>query len=127
MKAEFNQQISLDIIQNNAEIVCYQCGISNYRKRGMTKAGKQRYFCLTCQRHFIENVDYANYKPSYLELGDDVWNANDLGIKTREYKQETKLVFCIFSRIGSKTWLKNSLDIKPPIYLLANYKNIFLS
>jgi integrase/recombinase XerD len=105
LEPESNQQINLHVIENNTELVCYRCGSSNYSKRGLTKAGKQRYFCLDCRRHFVENVDYANYKPSYLELGDDVWDASALGVKTRNHTQQTKLIFLYFKQ----DWLKDTV------------------
>ncbi|MEH2312624.1 MAG: tyrosine-type recombinase/integrase [Nostoc sp.] len=104
-KPEVNKQIDLQIVKDNTEPVCYRCGSSEYHKRGLTKAGKQRYFCLDCRRYFADDVDYTNCKPNYLKLGDDVWDASVLGVKTRIYSQETKLVFLYFKQ----NWLKDTV------------------
>lgn len=104
-KSKVNKNSDLQIVKDNTELVCYRCGSSDYGKRGLTKAGKQRYFCLNCCHHFVDNVDYANYKSSYLELGDDVWDASALGVKTTNYRQETKLVFLYFKQ----DWLKDAV------------------
>ena len=136
-----NREVSLSIIKNNAQRVCYRCGSNHYRKKGFSKEGKQRYFCLDCRRYFllellchhcgsnhyrkkdvtkegkrrylcldcrrsfVENIDDEKYKPNHLELGDDVWNASELGIKVNEYTRESKLVFLYFKQ----NWLKDAV------------------
>ena len=136
-----NREVSLSIIKNNAQRVCYRCGSNHYRKKGFSKEGKQRYFCLDCRRYFllellchhcgsnhyrkkdvtkegkrrylcldcrrsfVENIDDEKYKPNHLELGDDVWNASELGIKVNEYTRESKLVFLYFKQ----DWLKDAV------------------
>ncbi|HEY9782031.1 MAG TPA: tyrosine-type recombinase/integrase [Leptolyngbyaceae cyanobacterium] len=100
-KRKYNKQINLSLIDNNAELACYRCGSNNYKKHGLT-AGKQRYFCRVCCRSFTGDLDHTNYKPSYLELGDDVWDVSELGVKTAKHKRESKLVFLYFKQ----DWLK---------------------
>ncbi|MHC5830097.1 MAG: IS1/IS1595 family N-terminal zinc-binding domain-containing protein, partial [Nostoc sp.] len=53
-KPELNKQIDLQIVKDNTELVCYRCGSSDYRKHSLSKAGKQRYFCLNCPHYFTE-------------------------------------------------------------------------
>lgn len=99
-----SNELSLQVANKSTEVVCYHCGGRDYRTRGLTKAGKQRYFCKICCRHFIEKVDLEKYRPSYLELGDDVWDASELGLRVRIYRQETKLVFSYIKQ----DWLKDA-------------------
>lgn len=100
-KRKYNKQINLSLIENNTELACYRCGSTNYKKAGLI-AGKQRYFCRLCCRNFTGDIDYTNYKPSYLELGDDVWDASELGVKIAKHTRESKLVFLYFKQ----DWLK---------------------
>ncbi len=111
-KSKVNKQINLKIVEVNTELFCYRCGSNNYTKQGLTKAGKQRYFCSDCRRHFIENVDYGTYKPSHLELGDDVWDACELGVKIRKYRHETKLIFLYFKQDWLKKLVKKFIKYK---------------
>lgn len=99
-----SKKLNLQIANKSTEVFCYRCGGRDYRTRGLTKAGKQRYFCMICCRHFIEKVDLEKYRPSYLELGDDVWDASELGVRVRTYRQETKLVFSYIKQ----DWLKDA-------------------
>lgn len=100
-----SNELSLQVANKSTEVVCYRCGGRDYRMRGLTKAGKQRYFCKICCRHFIEKVDLEKYRPSYLELGDDVWDASsELGVRVRTYRQQTKLVFSYIKQ----DWLKDA-------------------
>ncbi len=100
-KQKDNKQINLRLIEGNEEITCYRCGSSNYKKLGLI-AGKQRYFGRVCCRSFTGGLDHTNYKSSYLELGDDVWDVSELGLKTAKHKRESKLVFLYFKQ----DWLK---------------------
>lgn len=127
-KTKVNKQIDLQLVKGNGELVCYRCGGNNYRKRGLTKAGKQRYFCLDCHRHFVENVDYANYKPSYLELGEDVWDASQLGVSNiKTYKQETKLVFLYFKQEWLKELAKKFIRYQSSTKSFSTLKNYITS
>lgn len=100
-KPKVNKQIKLKILPDNAEIVCYRCGSTNYKKAGLI-SGKQRYFCQVCCRSFTGGLDYTKYKFNYLEVGNDVWEASDLGVKIAEHTRESKLVFLYFKQ----DWLK---------------------
>lgn len=111
-KCEYNEQNSLRATENNLEIVCYRCGCREYRKKGFTRAGKQQYFCLECRYTFVIHIDRAKHKNNYLELGDDVWDASELGVKIREYKSETKLVFLYFKQNWLKQLVKRFIKYK---------------
>ena len=100
-KRKYNKQINLSLIENNTELACYRCGSTNYKKAGSI-AGKQRYLCRVCCRHFTGGLDYTNYKPGYLELGDDVWDASEIGVKIAKHTRESKLIFLYFKQ----DWLK---------------------
>jgi integrase len=102
-KHKHNKQHNLSLIENNTEIACYRCGSTNYKKLGLI-AGKQRYFCRVCCRRFTGGLDHINYKPSYLELGEDVWDVSGLGVKTAKHARESKLVFLYFKQ----DWLKEA-------------------
>jgi integrase/recombinase XerD len=103
-KSKANKQVNLELVENQTETFCHHCGSSKYHKKGR-KAGKQRYLCLVCRRYFGENFDYLNYKPNYLKLGDDVWDASELGVKVRKYTGETKLIFIYFKQ----DWFKDTV------------------
>lgn len=104
-KPEVNKQIDLQIIKDNTELVCYRCGSGDYRKHSLSKAGKQRYFCLNCRHYFTDNFDYTNFKSSYLKSSDDVWDASKLGLEVASYRKESKLVFLYFKQ----DWLKDAV------------------
>lgn len=107
-----NKPVNLSVIKKNTEVVCCRCGSSKCRKEGFTNAGKQKFSCLKCRRYFVENADHTNYKPSYLELGDDVWDASELGIKIRNYRQQSKLVFLYFKQDWFKELAKRFIRYK---------------
>ena len=96
--------VDLYILENKSETFCYHCGSKKYHKKGR-KAGKQRYLCLACRRYFGENFDNSKYKYNYLKLGDDVWDASELGLKLHPYRRESKLVFLYLKQ----DWLKDAV------------------
>ncbi|NJL09234.1 MAG: hypothetical protein HC908_00385 [Calothrix sp. SM1_7_51] len=103
-KPEINGQVNLHIAKSVPEIFCYHCGSKKYHKKGH-KEDRQTYFCSVCRRHFYENRDFEKHKTSYLELGDDVWDASEIGVEIRSYRNESKLVFLYFHHV----WLKNAV------------------
>lgn len=98
-----SNELSLYTANKSTEVFCYRCGGKNYYKCGRNKNGKQAYFCKNCHRQFVEKID-ETYKRTHLEVGDDVWEAPALGVRTHGCIGETKLVF---SHI-EQDWLKDA-------------------
>lgn len=87
-----SNELSLDIASKSTEVFCYRCGGREYHKCGRNKNGKQSYFCKICRRQFVEKWD-EKYKRTHLVVGDDVWDASDIGIKINSPLSESKLNF----------------------------------
>jgi integrase/transposase-like protein len=84
------------------DIACPKCNKYQCSKRGTSRTGKQKYYCPKCDYRFVENPERKFYGYN-LPLGDDVWDAQELGVKIRAYsKDHTKF---IFTRI-EQPWLK---------------------
>ena len=111
-------------------IVCPKCNKYWCRKKGKNISGKQVYYCIKCEYCFIENPSrkFYGYK---IPLGDDVWDARELGVKLRAYsKDHTKF---IFTRI-KQPWLKNLVkkfirlrSTTRAFHTLSNYLTYFNS
>lgn len=99
-----SHELSLHTANKSTEVFCHHCGGRDYVKRGLTKTEKQNFFCKICRRYFVDKVDLEKYRPSHLELGDDVWDASELGLKVHAYRRETKLVFSYIKQ----DWLKDA-------------------
>ena len=85
------------------DVACPKCNRYQCSKRGTSPSGKQKYYCPKCDYRFVENPDRKFYGYN-LPLGDDVWDARELGVKIRAYsKDHTKF---IFTRI-KQPWFKS--------------------
>jgi integrase/transposase-like protein len=85
------------------DIACPKCNRYQCSKRGTSASGKQKYYCPKCDYRFVENPGRKFYGYN-LPLGDDVWDARELGVKIHAYsKDHTKF---ILTRI-KQPWLKN--------------------
>lgn len=82
-------------------VVCRKCNSYKCSKCGRSHSGKQKYRCSQCGYRFIENPGRKHYGYN-LPLGDDVWDAKELGVKIRLYSTRSKFVF---TRI-KQPWLK---------------------
>ncbi len=83
-------------------VVCRRCNSYKCSKCGTSHSGKQKYRCSQCDYCFIENPGRQHYGYN-LPLGDDVWDAKELGVKIPAYdKSHSKF---IFTRI-EQPWLK---------------------
>ena len=80
------------LIQDKSEISCYHCGSKKYAKKGRPR-GKQIYRCKNCKRYFYEYINKSSKYSSELPLGDDVWHAEELGLRIDNYRNQYKLVF----------------------------------
>lgn len=98
-----SNELSLDIANKSTEVFCYRCGGRDYLKKGRNKNGKLCYFCNICRRQFVEKLN-EKYKPRGLEVGDDVWDASELGVKINGYTGKRKLVFAHIKQ----DWLKDA-------------------
>lgn len=87
-----SNELSLHTANKSTEVFCYRCGGRDYHKSGRNRNGNQSYFCRICRRQFVEKFD-KEYKRTHLELGDDVWDASEIGVKRNGSIGETKLVF----------------------------------
>ncbi|MGK7897415.1 MAG: tyrosine-type recombinase/integrase [Xenococcus sp. (in: cyanobacteria)] len=94
--------LELKLLQDNSEIYCYHCGSNNYIKKGYYR-GVRRYLCKTCKKRFSDTGKYNKYR-SHLPLGDDVWHAEDFGLRINKHKNEAKLVFLYIQQ----DWLKEA-------------------
>jgi integrase/recombinase XerD len=94
----------LKLIKNNSEIYCYHCGNNSYRKNGFTKNYIRRYKCKRCNRYFLDNKGGSKYTNN-LPLGDDVWQAEQLGLRVNQYHKQPKLVFLYIQQ----QWLKEAV------------------
>ena len=85
------------------DIVCPRCNKCECRKNGVSRLGKQKYYCFSCRCKFVENPSRKYYGIN-LPLGDDVWDARELGVKIPVYKKShTKFVFTEIEQ----PWLKD--------------------
>lgn len=75
------------------DVACPKCNRCQCSKRGTSNSGKQKYYCPKCDYRFVENPGRKFYGYN-LALGDDVWDARELGVKIRAYsKDHTKFIF----------------------------------
>jgi integrase/DNA-directed RNA polymerase subunit RPC12/RpoP len=88
-KIKESESTLLEIAQIQTELRCYHCGSDNYTKKGKSSNGKQQYKCGNCSRHFYEGRNYAQSLP----LSDDVWLAEDLGLRVPKHRREKKFIF----------------------------------
>jgi integrase/recombinase XerD len=95
--------LELKLIQDSSEIYCYHCGSNNYIKKGSYR-GVKRYLCKTCKKRFSDTGKYSKYC-SHLPLGDDVWHAEDFGLRINKHKYEAKLIFLYIQQ----DWLKEAV------------------
>ena len=93
----------LKLIKDNSEIYCYHCGNKNYRQDGHRNDGVKRYFCHSCNRSFSERKTNSKCTNNLI-VGEDVWHADDLGLRISKQKNETKLVFLHIKQ----DWLKEA-------------------
>ena len=98
-----SNELSLHTANKSTEVFCYRCGGRDYHKSGRNRNGNQSYFCRICRRQFVEKFD-QEYKRTHLELGDDVWDASEIGVKRNGSIGETKLVFSYIKQ----DWLKDA-------------------
>lgn len=71
----------LEVVEK-PQITCHKCGSVNYEEKGLTKAGTQRYYCLDCKTRFVQFPNNTK-----LDKGDDVWFAEDLGVKINPHRK----------------------------------------
>lgn len=93
----------LEVFKNNTEIFCHHCGSKNYVKNGSSGARK-KYRCQDCKRSFLARIKFENKSSKEMQLGKDVWHANQLGLRVNKYKNETKLIFIHIKQ----NWLKEA-------------------
>ncbi len=93
----------LELIQDKSEIFCYHCGSKNYVKNGSSGVRK-KYRCNDCQRSFLAGIKVKNKSSKGMQLGEDVWHANELGLRVNQHKNETKLIFIHIKQ----DWLKEA-------------------
>lgn len=93
----------LKLIQDNSDIHCYHCGNKNYKQDGHRNDGIKRYFCRSCNRSFSERKTNSRFTNN-LTIGEDIWHADDLGLRISKQKSETKLVFLHIKQ----QWLKEA-------------------
>ncbi|NJN13515.1 MAG: tyrosine-type recombinase/integrase [Richelia sp. RM1_1_1] len=84
-------------------IVCPKCNKAQCSKRGTSRSGKQKYYCPKCDYRFVENPQREFYGYN-LSIGDDVWDARELGVKLRSY--DTSHSKFVFTQI-QQSWLKS--------------------
>lgn len=85
------------------DVVCPRCNKCECRKNGTSTSGKQKYYCFSCRCKFVENPSRKYYGIN-LPIGEDVWDAKELGVKIPVYKKShTKFVFTEIEQ----PWLKD--------------------
>lgn len=96
---------------------CFYCGSTKLKKSG-TKEGKQRYFCKTCKKRFIEHKT-ININKLYYEY---VYKKQSVKQLSDKYKVSTKTILRKLHKKESETIQKQS---KQEVVLLmdATYRN----
>jgi integrase/transposase-like protein len=91
------------LYEKDSAIICHHCGSNNYTKAGHGRRNKQNYLCRDCHQHFIADPEWQPLKvPEKFDFCNDVWAAEQIGIKVPEYQYKTKFNFaCI-----KQEWLK---------------------
>ncbi|WP_152592281.1 tyrosine-type recombinase/integrase [Nostoc sphaeroides] len=85
------------------KIYCNYCSSSNYTKKGVGRNDKQRYQCQDCNRLFTFGSQPYNYvHHNFLDISDDVWDADQLGLRVNQHQKRRKLVFLYIQQ----DWLK---------------------
>ncbi len=110
-----NQELRL--IKDNSEIDCYHCGSKSYQKNGSTR-GNKKYRCKNCKRYFLEEKNISGKYLQGLPLGEDVWHADELGLRVNKHRNEPKLIFVNIKQ----EWLKDS--VKKFVRYSANNKEL---
>jgi integrase len=93
----------LKLIQDNSGIYCYHCGSNSYWKNGSSR-GRKKYQCKVCKRTFLEGTDIQSKYSQGLPLGEDVWHADELGLRVNKHKYLPKLIF----KYIKQDWLKGA-------------------
>jgi len=94
----------LKLVKNDSEIACYHCGSKRYQKNGTT-GRRKKYHCKDCKRYFLEGVNKSKSKSHYnIPLSDDVWSAEDLGLRISPHRSDSKLIFLSIQQ----GWLKEA-------------------
>lgn len=96
---------------------CFYCGSTKLKKSG-TKEGKQRYFCKTCKKRFVEHKT-ININKLYYEY---VYKKQSVKQLSDKYKVSTKTILRKLHKKESETTQKQS---KQEVVLLmdATYRN----
>ena len=82
---------------------CYHCGSNQHTKKGKSSYNnKQQYKCNICGRHFYEGRTHAQSLP----LSDNVWLAEDLGLKVAKHRREKKFIFLNIAQIWLRQYAK---------------------
>jgi integrase/recombinase XerD len=94
----------LKLIQDDSEIHCYHCGSNSYWKNGFSR-GRKKYQCKKCKRTFLEGTNIQSKYSQGLPLGEDVWHADELGLRVNKHNYAPKLIF----KYIKQDWLKQTV------------------
>ncbi len=114
----------LEVVKNKSEIYCYHCGSKNYVKNGSSGV-RNKYRCQDCKRSFLAGIKMGNKSLKGIPLGEDVWHANQLGLRVNQHKNETKLIFIHIKQDWLKEAAKKYIKYHATTKQLATYTKIF--
>lgn len=96
---------------------CFYCGSIELKKSG-TKDGKQRYFCKTCKKRFIErnNININELYYDYL------YNKQSVKQLSNKYKVSTRTILRKLHQMASES-IQIQLKQKVVLLMDATYRN----